>query len=44
MDNNKEWEKPELLVISEIETSENVLEWCSGPPIPRRREDEQSIP
>ena len=36
MDKNKapkkNWEKPELVVISEAETSENVLEWTSGPP------------
>lgn len=29
---SKEWEKPELIIISSIETSENVLEWTSGPP------------
>jgi hypothetical protein len=29
---SKEWEKPELIIISGIETSENVLEWTSGGP------------
>ncbi len=32
MDHTKEWKKPELIIISGIETSENVLEWNSGPP------------
>jgi hypothetical protein len=32
MRDKKEWKKPELIILSGIETSENVLEWTSGPP------------
>lgn len=30
MNQNKVWEKPELTVISSVQTSENVLEWASN--------------
>lgn len=45
MDYKKEWEKPELTVISKIESSENVLEWSSGPPgAPVGPSDNENIP